>query len=512
MENKTNTKISMVNDYIKDCTYIVSKANNITPERAVKIVKKIIDKCSEDKTIQNPMINYYGKDQYGDRIEKSIKASKYFDKVIESGDIIVPSGTVYKDHKKKLSILADSTGKRVKARGILKKEAFLAEAKGDLSEYVLKETLQKAVKTKNNGFTGMYDNPHNPFYCPSNHSSLTSTTASVTSIGNSIGESMTAGNRIYTKPEVPINHIASLMTNTNLELVQQVIDKYDLYLPTVDDCMYIILKSTRFYWHSTEEEIKIRSVLDLLTGMERAVFCYVNDFYYLRYFNDKLVRKIFKDTLGVKENLVSDPKAEMADTPEDVEILAKVICYDVMFDHATKKEIVSMKDELYPENKDKIASTAYNVKKQLSEYDDLIRAFFLTDNLPINIADIKMVVRGCTVLSDTDSTCSTYQDWVLWYFRRGTPLFTSEEIGLSSFVLLMMSRTLAHSLELFSKRMNIKAPYTRLLAMKNEFYWKIMVYMNKTKHYYADTAIREGNVFGKTKLELKGNILFKASG
>lgn len=510
MSDKTNSKIDIINNYIDDCSYAVSKTCNLSPDRARTLVSRILKNANDNETVKNPTIKYYGKDQYGDRVERSVKATKYFEKIVSGGDIVVPSGTVYKDHNKKLSILASSTGKRVKARGILKKEAFLAESRGDLNEYELKESLQKSVKTKNNGFTGMYDNPYNPFYCPSNHSSLTSTTASVTSIGNSIGESMTAGNRIYTTPEIPINHIISLMTNSDMELIKEVCIKYNLYTPTVDDCMFIILKSTRFYWYSIEKENEIREILDSLTGIERAAFCYINDFYHLRYFNPTLVRTMFNDMLGVREDLVVDYKSEMSTTPEDVEILAKTICYDTMFEHAKKNEVVNMKDDLYPITKNRIASTAFNIKKYLNIYDDLIRAFFLTDNLPINIADIKLIVRKCTILSDTDSTCATYQDWVLWYFKRPIPIFTSEEIGLSSLVLLMMSRTLAHSLELFSRRMNIKAPYTKLLAMKNEFYWKIMVFMNMTKHYYADTAIREGNVFGETKLELKGSNLINS--
>jgi hypothetical protein len=40
--------------------------------------------------------------------------------------------------------------------------------------------------------------------------------------------------------------------------------------------------------------------------------------------------------------------------------------------------------------------------------------------------------------------------------------------------------------------------------MKNEFFWTVFVATNVSKHYFADTLIKEGNVYGVTKLELKG--------
>ncbi len=502
---KDNSKIKIIADYISDNALLVSRDLNISKHEAEELVKKVLVKKSESGEVIDPLVEYMGKNQYGDRELRTKKLTNYFQGATQG--IIAPSGTVYAKHEKELSIHAENTKNRVKLRSVAKKEGFLAEQVGDMVTASLKEKFQKAYKTDNNSLSGLFDNKHNIHYCPSSHYTLTSTTATVTSIGNSIGESMTAGNRLYTRPEVAINHILSLANNADVQLITKVINKYNLYIPSADDCMFIILKSTRFYWHSKHYDDIILDTLRKLNDVERCAFAYTNDLFHFRDFNQSLVKDLFSKMMVISETALDNPNNVMKDIPEDIEILAKSICYDDMLEHSKKEEVISFKDDLFKETKTKLANVSKNIKNILDDYDDLIRAFFLTNNLPINVSDIKLMVRKCTVLSDTDSTCSTYQEWVQWYFKRTLPKFTSEEIGLSGIVLLFSARTLSHSLELFSKRMNISGEYVKLLAMKNEFYWKVMVFMNMTKHYYADTAIREGNVFKKTKLERKGSNL-----
>lgn len=508
LDIKTNARINLMDDYIADTSVFVSRKLNIPQEKAKGIIRDILREQSEKEIIKNPVVEYYGKNQYGDSVLKTKKLTTYLDGA-KSG-ILVPSGTVYATHTDELSIHAENTENRVKLRSIAKKEGFQAEQLGNTTLANFKDKMQKAYKTGNNAITGLFDNEHNIHYRPSSHYTLTSVTASVTSIGNSIGESMVAGNRLYTKPDVVINHILSIPSSINASEMERVLSKYDLYTPSVDDCMYIILKSTRFYWSSAYYDTQILEALKSLLPVERAAFCYINDLFHFREFNKPYARELFGKLIKKCTGISTDVKADIAKIPEDIEIVAKSILYDEMLVVSKREELISFKDDKHQVEKELIVSTSLNILNTITEIDDLIRVFFLTDNLPVNIADIKLMIRKCTVLSDTDSTCSTYQEWVQWYFRRELPKFTAEEIGLSAMVLLFNYRTLAHSLKLFSNRMNIKGKYETMLAMKNEFYWKVMIFMNKTKHYYADTAMKEGNVLRKTKLELKGSNLINS--
>lgn len=505
MENKkTNRKLALMDDYITDNAFLVSRELKVDMETAKEYVKTILREDSDNGKINNPTVKYYGKNQYGDRELKEKKLTGYLD--ASKGGILVPSGTVYAKHSVELSVHTENTSERVRKRSIAKKAGAMAKLEGNTRLAGVKDTEQKAFKTGNNSITGLFDNAFNPFYCPSSHYTLTSVTASVTSIGNSISESMIAGNRLYTKPEVVLAHIVSTATNCDIEKTKAVVERYKLHIPTVDECMAVVLKSTRFYWFSTERDNEIRSTLNLLNDYERVSFLYTNDLYNLRTYNDKLVRSFIGKLIEVKSE-ECDASEVMSKVPEDLEIMTKCTLYDDMLQHSIRKERIKYGDSNNIPTQHKIASTALKSLNFLEYIDDLISLFFRSDNLPVNIADIKEMIRGCTVLSDTDSTCSTYQDWVRWYYRRDVPSFTSDEVGVSGVILLFTYRALAHSLSLFSNRMNIEDTYSKLLAMKNEFFWKTMIFTGKTKHYYADTAICEGNVYAETALELKGSNL-----
>ena len=502
--NKTNSSINLMNDYITDSTLLVSRDLGIDKDKAKEIVLKIIKDYKDNGKFKEPTVEYMGKNMYGDRELKYKNLLNYIDSTKHG--IVIPAGTVYAKHEDDMSVHTENTNERVRKRSIVKKEAAVHELKGEIRLANLKSKIEKNYKAGNNAVTGLMDNQYNPFYNPSGHYALTSMTATVTTIGNMISESMIAGNRLYNRPEVVLNHIISTASNSNLELIDTVMKKYKIHIPTVDECMYMILESTRFYWSSDEKENEIKNLLSKMTDLERSAFMYVNDLYHFRYFNSDLSKRMFNKILEIHDDS-TDPIKDMNGIPEDLEVMTKCMLYDIMLEHSKKEEIVSFKDNLFMDTKRKLASTARHSYNFLEKIDDLVTAFFKTDNLPINATDIKEMMRKCTVLSDTDSTCSTYQDWVMWYHGRSLPKFTSDEIGISGAVLLFVYRTLSHSLELFSNRMNITGKYAKLLAMKNEYYWKTMIFMNMTKHYFADTAIKEGNVFKKTKLELKGSNL-----
>lgn len=504
VNEKSNVNINLMNDYIIDNAVLVSKDLGISMDEAKGIVTKIIDDYKVSGKFRDPVVEYMGKNTYGDRVLKKKNLLNYLEST--SHGIVVPAGTVYAKHENDMSVHTENTNERVRKRSIVKKEAAMHEIRGETKLAAQKTRFQTAYKAGNNAVTGLMDNMYNPFYNPSGHYALTSITATVTTIGNMISESMIAGNRLYNRPEIVVNHIISTISNTDLESMERVIRKYKIYIPTAIECMSIILKSTRFYWSSQKHDDDIRDVLSKLTDIERAAFAYTNDLYHFRMYNSDLCKRMFGKLIEVHDDS-TDPKKDMEGVPEDIEVMVKSILYDDMLEHSKKGDVISFKDDLYMDTKRKIASTARHSVNFLDKIDDLVKTFFMTNNLPINVSDIKDMMRKCTVLSDTDSTCSTYQDWVMWYHNRKLPKFTSDEIGISGAVLLFVYRTLAHSLELFSNRMNITGKYSKLLAMKNEFYWKTMIFMNMTKHYFADTAIKEGSVFKKTKLELKGSNL-----
>jgi len=138
----------------------------------------------------------------------------------------------------------------------------------------------------------------------------------------------------------------------------------------------------------------------------------------------------------------------------------------------------------------------------LNKYRDLIQTFFVTDVMPPTIAYIKDMFRDVIVLSDTDSTCGSYDQWVSWY--AGSIVFTPETTAVSAAIMTVNTQVIDHYLKVFTANMNVDKQDVELIKMKNEFYWLTLTTCNSSKHYYGDIAIQEGNVFAETELELKG--------
>jgi len=174
--------------------------------------------------------------------------------------------------------------------------------------------------------------------------------------------------------------------------------------------------------------------------------------------------------------------------------------------HHIRADVLMGKKPIYNELDENDIKELYgsliNVKKAFSKYDDLLTTFLLTDLLPTNIAYIRNMLRECIVLSDTDSTCATYEDWVIWYY--GENKFGSEGMAATGVIMTIATTNIDHGIKVFAVNMNIPKDRVNLIAMKNEFYWDVFVNTNVSKHYFADYWIKEGNVRKSPKNEIKG--------
>jgi len=149
-----------------------------------------------------------------------------------------------------------------------------------------------------------------------------------------------------------------------------------------------------------------------------------------------------------------------------------------------------------------IASTGLNILNIIEKYYDLFQVFLVTEIAPITIAYIKDMLREIIVLSDTDSTCGSYDEWVIWYF--GELKFTPEATAIAAAIMTINTQVIDHYIKLIASNMNIAPERASLLKMKNEFYWDVFTSTNVSKHYFANARIQEGNVFKDPDRELKG--------
>ena len=223
---------------------------------------------------------------------------------------------------------------------------------------------------------------------------------------------------------------------------------------------------------------------------------YTNDLWHIKEYNEKLIRILIDQLIKKYDNITGDTNINTK-LPDTLEILVRLICF---------KELKGVNVN-YAELKDTplgniLASTACNVLKIFKVYSLLFKTFFFTNIMPPTIAYVKEMFRQCIVLSDTDSTCGTYDKWIEWYL--GKMSFEEDIIPIAGVMITIVSQSVEHGLRVLSKNMNLPQERMEILKMKNEFIWPVFITTNKNKHYFANVAIQEGNVFKEHDLEIKG--------
>jgi len=497
------TTMNPVANYSEQAIRFIMRYGDMEKPEATKVLRE----CCVKKKIKNPLLTYRGRKSNGDREEMTLSLTDYIKSAVSSGDILVPSFTVYDNPKVNKSLHAEFLTTNIKRRAKHKKMAFAAYQDGNMQEYLSNDVLQKVMKIFNNSLSGAYGSQSTTLYNPSQHYTLTSMTRSVASIGNGVTESMVAGNKLLYTPDAVMNYITACITVPNLNKISTAMNRYDIKYPTAEEVHIMLRYSSDRYWSDQESQDSIAKYLGKLTPVELASVMYVNDLYHLRMHNEELVKDFLTKLSKRCVTGSTTPLKALNRDVEGINNLAHLICIE---DIKGLKINYNDLEKDNPELLTILGSTVENIYATLNEYRLLIKAFFVTDMLPIDIANIKDMSRDVIVLSDTDSTCGSYDNWVHWYY--GNTRFTQEAIALSAAVMTINTQVIDHNLRVFSKNMNIEKESVGLLKMKNEYFWSAFVVCNISKHYYANTWFQEGNAFKKAKLELKGVHLIASAG
>ncbi len=447
-------------------------------------------------------IVYLDKDENGDSEEKTTTVSRYFASVRKDNEILAPTGTTYYSPKVKRSKLSNYQGENVRLRGVAKKEMFKAENDGNDDLAAVKNGEQSNAKTANNSISGMHLSPSTPLFNPTAHSSLTSTCRITSGFGNANNEKFLSGNRHYYHHEIVLANITVLAYNTDLKALNEVIRKYDLKVPSVQDAIECIEYSTRLYWtyadfRANKHFKRIVNLLEHLSPLQRAAFVYVGDAYHLMRHNESFMRQFLTE---LSERIEDKSRAytpeEAKQVPESYRNLAAQLCPSEMINvgHDYKK--------ITPEGLQVFVPTSLNVMRVIDKYRDLIKAFWVTPNVPASVAFFPQSVRRSALVSDTDSTIFTVQDWVIWYC--GKISFSLKAYQIAATMITLTSETITHVLAMMSANIGVEEDKLFLIAMKNEFKFDVLVPTRIGKHYYANNSCQEGTIFENWKMEIKG--------
>lgn len=490
--------INVLKHYVDDTSFFLSTSTGKDIGECKAFVLKGLSQSGKFKFI-DPQVNYLSRKDNGDREKLTIGLNAYLMDSVAKNELIAPTLTTYLPPTAKTSILAQYININKKKRNAAKKEMFVAEAKGQTEVFVFKSSEQKNRKLANNAISGSHVSASTPLYNKTAHSTLTSTCRVTAGYGNANNEKFLSGNRHYYSYQITLANLVSVANGADVDALTAVIERYKLHLPTVEETMTCVKRSTVFYWFYEDDLLLIYKFISGLTPIQRAAIVYTGDMFQLKEYNPAFVRGLLKELSAKVTCSLSRDECALAlkKAPEDQVTLAHQICRKEM--QGNGHDYLKLTDLADFQN---VAGTALNIEKTLLNYRDLIRALWVTDNIPASVAYIPEIIRRCAVTSDTDSTIFTVQDWVQWY--NSAIVFNDETRAISASMVFLASATITHVLAIVSANFGIEKGMIYDVAMINEFAFEVFVPTQLGKHYFASIGCKEGNIRASNQMEIKG--------
>lgn len=456
--------------------------------------------------IRDPAVEYIGKNQFEDREIRVTTLTNYIANIVNNEFIMAPTFTVYKNKKQEVAFPTIYIQDNVSNRSKHKKEAFAFKEAKDLDGFAFKWNEQNVDKVLNNGLSGAQCSPSTILFCHTLHSTLTSVCRTASGNGNSNNERIVCGNRHYWSPDIVEANILAHVRLCDRSKWQEAITKYNIHLPTPAETMAVVEYSTKLYYNDVERNKDIYRLIKSISPLERAMFCYSADFYHLAKFNRDLVYSIL-DKLSTQEPTPvpqnTKPSDHLNSFNDDQLALVSLSAGALM----AGSSIYTI-DSATKETQELVMGSITSIKEGLVDYSDILRLIFVPNIMPPTIAHLPSIVRRIGVLSDTDSTVFTVQEWIEWFW--GKISFDPKPVRVGHVVAYLASASITHVLATMSANMGVAKEELFKYAMKSEYYFPVFALTSRAKTYFALRGAQEGLVFIEPELESKGAVL-KAS-
>lgn len=496
--------------YVKDAALHLHKTTGKSLEYCEAWVRKTVSKDGT-RPLVDPQIEYLERNEYGDREVKTTKLSEYFKQVTRQRLILSPNLTGYIPPDVKVSFSAEYVKTQLAARSANKKLALKYKQQDQKQLASIYNNRQQRNKIKCNSLSGAQGTPGSFLFNKSAHSTLTSICRSASSNTNASTERFLSGNRHYWNTDQALNNIVNVVRRSDYRLIQQAMDEFDLRYPTVEEVLWAIKRCTDLYWRDDAQFALIERLVHGLTPLERAAYLYTGDLYNLTRLNDAPIRRLF--------TLLSFPSPDSLSKEESKEWLGKldgdeiamlrITCTKLLFGKNDKGEdayVEPWNDQIVNgPTYGQLGATAKQILLARQEYATLIRAFWVTPNMPSSMASFPSSIRRCVVASDTDSSIFTTQDWAQWYV--GELEFSDIAFSVTTVATYFCSQITAHVLATMSANMGVVKADLRTLEMKNEYAFNMFSLTSMGKHYFAAMAAQEGGVYMHPHWEIKGATL-----
>ncbi len=482
--------LDLLENYIQAMATYISVSTGRAYEEALQWTRRYVRPV-------DPSLKVLSRRTGGDRIKELQPLSKYLKEIEHTGRMLGPNWVMYENPAKSKSFLSDFVEKALVRRSQVKKKGQAAEMLGDIETAKYYDAQQARLKGLNNSISGAYATPHNPIYNPSAHTTMTSVCRCAVSYSNALVERLLSGNRHYTSPDVALSDMVASIRLADVAVVEKAMSLYNIVPPSADALLEHILESCNLYWRSARGEKQIQRFIGCLNDTQRAIVAFTCDMKAMKDHNSDLLRSFFSALVELPSGPVEDPDQWVSQASGDLQAMVSLVLSDVLMGR-TLHDIKANDPAAYG----LFGAMVKQATLGLLNYEPLIAAFYRTDHLPANIYEISTSLRKTVIVSDTDSTIFTTEDWVEWY--TGTAVFGREAMSVAGAIAYVDSQILAHQLALLSCHLGVKDDKLHKLAMKNEFYQPVMGVTNMSKHYFSYIQACEGNVYSQRKFDTKG--------
>lgn len=504
-------KVDILKGYTEaSALYLHSKHSQFSLDYCTKYVTDQM-KAGGTNELKDPRVMFISQRKRGTRAKETSTLTSLLNEVVNDQNLILsPALIAYQRPEILKSLLSEFLFGNVKKRKDFKGLMYRYEQEGNDTLKIFYNILQSSVKELNNSVSGAAVSKFNAIYCKSSHLSLTAGCRTGTSYANASNERFIAGNRHYHKSNVVLQELSNAALYGPHKEILEVVSRYKLTIPSVEQTMECILKSSRKYWRDNKAEAFIKDYIKTMKPAARAAFCYTGDAYHLSLFNPGFVETMFEDFISVDKEYSADEiyhEDVLGQLDGDKVVTVSLFKSNLM----VGKKFKELKTK-HPKEYDQVNTVAYNFETKIHDYADLIDALWRPRYLQSSIGKFRSIMREAVLTSDTDSTIFTTMYWTEKV--TGAVDFTKKSYNVGYLVVYFASQIVANSLAILCANMGVGVEQLDMLQMKNEYYFPIYGLTNISKHYFALRSAQEGVIKAKMleggtfvetpELEIKG--------
>ena len=439
---------------------------------------------------------------------KAVDLASWFDS--QRDNIMSDSGSVYCQHEEKLSKTIGMINEMMANRKKEKKLQLKMKAAGNTSEELKHYYAQTLIKITMNSLPGNYGSPYSLFYSKANYNAITSCGRALIGYANSEIEAVLGGNFAWFSIDELLQHIVGELNHgIDTEFVEDVMAHYRLKRVSHSE-LFDFYKEILTKYHRYDDFSTLTDMISKLSDSEVQYFWYFQNFRHMFMGNNHL-RNWFKELFDITKVDESD-KTVVADDLFKLDGALVILCnvaFHEYVDPGDSEIQVYDLPKARPDLAVKFVHIARYVENKLHDMDRLFHAFLFT---PLNRSSVRTrpkMIRNTAVISDTDSVIFTVKDWVAWY--TGDVYSTSpESYHIACVMIYWITQAVAHALLLYSQAHGARGDYEKVMAMKNEFLYTVMILADVKKHYAGIVSVQEGVLLPKPEIDIKG-VQFKGS-